>query len=55
MSARPRDIIKTRAQRIAEVCNSVWLKSGMADGEAVAFGGNLTHHDHQLAVSTRAP
>lgn len=51
MSARPRDIIKSRAQRIAEVCAAVWLKSGMADGQAVIFGGNLTATTTTVALS----
>jgi hypothetical protein len=51
MSARPRDIVKSRAQRLSEVCASVWLKSGMADGEAVLFGGNLTTTTTTVALS----
>lgn len=53
MSARPRDLLKTRAFRIEEAFRQAALRSGMADGELVAFGGNLSPHttNTQLAVS----
>ena len=41
MSASPRDVIKTRAQRIGEVYSQLHLKNGQADSQLVSFGGDL--------------
>lgn len=42
MSTLARDLLKTKPQRIGEVYGHVHLKSGQADSQLVAFGGNLT-------------
>lgn len=53
MSARPRDLTKTRAHRLSDVANAVRLKSGGAntqypiDGLVISVGGTNT----QFAVS----
>lgn len=53
MAAKIRDIAKTRAQRIGEVFSLLHQKAGQANGELVAFGGNITVHstNTQIAVS----
>lgn len=53
MSATPRDLLKTRAQRVMEVYNSVQLQSGQANSQLVGFGCVLAPGgtNTQLAIS----
>jgi hypothetical protein len=38
MSAKPRDLLKTRSQRVGEVLSNVHLKAGQANGQVVISG-----------------
>lgn len=41
MSARPRDLLKSRAGRLGEVLRHIGLGTGAADGQAVLWGNAL--------------
>lgn len=41
MSAKPRDLLKTRPQRVGEVLSNVHLKAGQANGQVIVWGCTL--------------
>lgn len=53
MAASPRDLLKPRSQRLAEVAEATQLQTGMADGQTVTFGCVLAvgGTPAQLAIS----
>lgn len=42
MSAKPRDLLKTRAQRVGEVLSNVHLKAGQANSQVILSGCDVT-------------
>lgn len=44
MSAKPRDVIKSRPQRVGEVLTNVHLKAGQANSQVVLHGLGLTQN-----------
>lgn len=51
MAPKPRDVFKTRAARIGEVFTLLHLKTGQANSQLVAFGGDLTFTTTVLNIS----
>jgi hypothetical protein len=51
MAPKPRDVFKTRAARIGEVFTLLHLKTGQANSQLVAFGGDLTFTTFTLNIS----
>ena len=51
MAPKPRDVFKTRAARIGEVFTLLHLKTGQANSQLVAFGGDLTFTTTTLNIS----
>jgi hypothetical protein len=51
MAPKPRDVFKTRPARIGEVFTLLHLKTGQANSQLVAFGGDLTFTTTTLNIS----
>lgn len=50
MPATPRDLLKPRAQRLAEVANSVQLQAGQANAQQIIFGLTLEAETKKFKV-----
>lgn len=51
MPATPRDLLKPRAQRLAEVANSIQLQAGQANAQQIIFGLELTAETKKFGVT----